>query len=50
MIIDTALFSRVQFGFATNFHILFPALSIGLALFLFIMGVVWMNTTITGLI
>ncbi len=44
MIIDTALLSRLQFGFTISFHILFPAFSIGLALFLSVMEGVWLKT------
>jgi cytochrome d ubiquinol oxidase subunit I len=44
MIIDTALLSRIQFGFTISFHILFPAFSIGLAMFLAIMEGAWMKT------
>ncbi len=44
MIIDTALLSRAQFGFTISFHILFPAFSIGLALFLFIIEGTWLKT------
>jgi cytochrome bd ubiquinol oxidase subunit I len=36
--------SRVQFAFTISFHILFPAFSIGLATFLFIMEGVWLKT------
>lgn len=44
MIIDTALLSRLQFGFTISFHILFPAFSIGLAMFLAIMEGIWIKT------
>ncbi len=44
MIIDTALASRAQFGFTISFHILFPALSIGLIMFLSIMEGMWLKT------
>ena len=36
--------SRVQFAFTISFHILFPAFSIGLATFLFIMEGAWLKT------
>lgn len=42
--IDTALLSRAQFGFTISFHILFPAFSIGLALFLAIIEGCWIKT------
>ena len=32
--LDATLLSRIQFGFTISFHIVFPALSIGLAGFL----------------
>jgi cytochrome d ubiquinol oxidase subunit I len=42
--IDTALLSRIQFGFTISFHILFPAFSIGLVLFLAVMEGLWLKT------
>lgn len=42
--LDTALLSRIQFGFTISAHILFPAFSIGLAMFLAIMEGAWLNT------
>ena len=44
MLIDTALLSRLQFAFTISFHILFPAFSIGLAIFLAIMEGLWLKT------
>jgi cytochrome bd ubiquinol oxidase subunit I len=44
MMIDTTLLSRIQFGFTVGFHILFPALNIGLAVFLSIMEGIWLKT------
>lgn len=44
MIIDTLLLSRIQFAFTISFHILFPAFSIGLAMFLTIMEGAWLKT------
>src|ERR1700756_5633617 len=44
MIIDTAWLSRLQFGFTISFHILFPAFSIGLALFIAITEGLWLKT------
>ncbi len=36
--------SRAQFGFSIGFHILFPTLNLGLALFLVVMESIWLNT------
>lgn len=44
MIINTLLLSRTQFGFTIGFHILFPTLNIGLAMFLSIMEGLWLKT------
>lgn len=44
MIVDTALLSRIQFGFTISFHILFPAFSIGLVMFLAVMEGIWLKT------
>lgn len=44
MPIDTLLLSRIQFGFTIGFHILFPALNLGLALFLCFMEGYWLKT------
>lgn len=38
------MLSRIQFGATAAFHILFPMMSIGLALYLFIMEVMWLRT------
>lgn len=38
------ILSRLQFAFTVSFHIIFPAFSIGLALFLTIMEGVWLKT------
>ena len=40
----TVLLSRIQFGFTIGFHILFPTLNIGLAIFLAIMEGIWLKT------
>lgn len=40
----TVLFSRIQFGFTIGFHILFPTLNIGLAIFLALMEGAWLKT------
>lgn len=44
MIFDTLFLSRIQFGFTIGFHILFPTLNIGLAMFLTIMEALWLKT------
>lgn len=36
--------SRIQFGATAAFHILFPMMSIGLALYLFVMECMWLKT------
>ncbi len=41
---DATLLSRIQFGFTITFHILFPALSIGLAGFLVVLEALWLRT------
>ena len=38
------LLSRIQFGFSIGFHILFPTLNLGLAVFLVIMESLWLKT------
>ncbi|MDI9818251.1 MULTISPECIES: cytochrome ubiquinol oxidase subunit I [unclassified Legionella] len=38
------ILSRVQFAFSIGFHILFPTLNLGLAIFLVIMEGVWLKT------
>ncbi len=42
--ISTILLSRIQFGFTIGFHILFPTLNIGLAIFICIMEGLWLKT------
>lgn len=44
MDIVTLLLSRIQFGFTIGFHILFPTLNIGLAIFLSVMEGFWLKT------
>jgi len=44
MTLDPVLLSRVQFAFTVSFHIIFPTMSIGLALFLAIMEGQWLRT------
>jgi cytochrome d ubiquinol oxidase subunit I len=41
---DTILLSRIQFAVTTMFHILFPVLTIGLALYLVIVELLWLVT------
>ena len=36
--------SRIQFAFTISFHIIFPALSIGLASFLAVLEAAWLRT------
>ena len=36
--------SRIQFGFTVSMHIIFPALSIGLASFLAVLEFAWLKT------
>ena len=38
------ILSRIQFGFSIGFHILFPTLNLGLAVFLVIMELMWLTT------
>jgi cytochrome d ubiquinol oxidase subunit I len=42
MLVD--ILSRIQFGFSIGFHILFPTLNLGLAVFLVIMEAIWLKT------
>jgi len=42
--VDAVLLSRLQFGFTITFHILFPALSIGLSAFLVVLEILWLRT------
>ena len=41
---DLAILSRLQFALTTSFHILFPVLTIGLALFLVVVESLWLGT------
>src|SRR5574337_47662 len=41
---DTLLLSRIQFGVTTLFHILFPALTIGLSVVLAVIELLWLIT------
>jgi cytochrome d ubiquinol oxidase subunit I len=42
--VDLVLLSRLQFALTTSFHILFPVLTIGLALFLVVVESLWLGT------
>ena len=41
---DALLLARIQFGFTISFHILFPALTIGLASYLMVLEGLWLTT------
>jgi cytochrome d ubiquinol oxidase subunit I len=41
---DAVILSRIQFAVTTMFHILFPVLTIGLALFLVVVEFLWLTT------
>ncbi|MDD2712314.1 MAG: cytochrome ubiquinol oxidase subunit I [Simplicispira sp.] len=41
---DTVTLARIQFGFTISFHILFPALTIGLASYLAVLEGLWLRT------
>ncbi len=41
---DAVLLSRIQFAVTTMFHILFPVLTIGLALYLVVIELLWLTT------
>ena len=36
--------SRIQFGFTISFHIIFPAITVGLASFLTVLELRWLQT------
>jgi len=42
--VDALLLARIQFGFTIAFHIVFPALSIGLASYLAVLEALWLKT------
>jgi cytochrome bd ubiquinol oxidase subunit I len=44
MTLDPGLIARVQFAFTVSFHIIFPTISIGLAMFLAIVEGLWLKT------
>lgn len=41
---DVVLFSRIQFALTTAFHIVFPILTIGLAVFLVVVEWLWLRS------
>jgi cytochrome d ubiquinol oxidase subunit I len=41
---DTLILSRLQFGLTTAFHILFPTLTIGFAIYLVVVEFLWLRT------
>ncbi len=41
---DAAMLARIQFAFTVSFHIIFPAFSIGLASYLFVLEALWLKT------
>ncbi|MCE2993103.1 MAG: cytochrome ubiquinol oxidase subunit I [Candidatus Jidaibacter sp.] len=45
MELDPLLLARIQFAFTISFHIIFPALSIGLASFLAVLEMLWLLTS-----
>jgi cytochrome d ubiquinol oxidase subunit I len=42
--LDPLLLARIQFGFTISFHIIFPALTIGLASYLAVLEALWLRT------
>src|SRR3989442_13675877 len=42
--LDPLILARMQFAFTVSFHIIFPTISIGLALFLVIVEALWLRT------
>ena len=44
MKLDPSLLARIQFAFTVSFHIIFPTISIGLAMFLAIIEGLWLKT------
>jgi len=44
MTLDAGMLARVQFAFTVSFHIIFPTISIGLAMFLTVMEGMWLKT------
>src|SRR5260221_9805623 len=44
MSLNPATLARVQFAFTVSFHIIFPTMSIGLAMFLAVIECIWLRT------
>ena len=44
MNLNPATLARVQFAFTVSFHIIFPTMSIGLAMFLAVIEGLWLKT------
>ena len=44
MSLNPAALARVQFAFTVSFHIIFPTMSIGLAMFLAVIEGLWLKT------
>lgn len=44
MELDAFLLARIQFGFTVSFHIIFPAITIGLASYLVVLEGRWLRT------
>jgi cytochrome d ubiquinol oxidase subunit I len=44
MTLDPGILARIQFAFTVSFHIIFPTISIGLAMFLAIVEGLWLKT------
>lgn len=42
--LDPVILSRIQFAFTLSFHILFPTLTIGLAMYLVVWEIAWLRT------
>lgn len=42
--VDAEMLARIQFAFTVSFHIIFPAFSIGLASYLFVLEGLWLKT------
>ena len=42
--LDALMLARIQFGFTISFHIIFPALTIGMASYLVVLEALWLKT------
>ena len=42
--LDALMLARIQFGFTISFHIIFPALTIGMASYLVVLEALWLRT------